>query len=197
MLRSPAAAQLPDNLRLPLESAIACARASPEFTFGMLPANTSTTADGAAPMLGTNVTNMTAGVPFGGYPIEEQQVSVVEGVKISGEASAHASTGLDLSPDFLDGFLDEAPRLSQEPDGADGNFTQPLSPSIWTAARASAGTENTAGMNAALQPALIPDSLVLATFRMLFQSTAVLNLYMRCRCQRCNEHSRGLSVARA
>lgn len=147
MLRSPAAAQLPENLRLPLESAIASARASPTFNFGMNPAHTSETMAGVSSAVhGGNATKKTTGVPFGGYPTEEQEQepSPMEGVEVSGRLSdmdARASSGFDLSTEFLDKSW-----FDQQLDGTDGNFTQPLSPSIWTAATAPIA-ENTAGMN--------------------------------------------------
>ena len=137
MLRSPAAVQLPESLRLPLESAIS--EASPAFNFNMTPANNTS---------GPGIT--------GSQQQQQQYASPMEGVEIAGHAPVRASSGLNLSTEFLDGFLDEAPRLSQEPDGTDGNFTQPLSPSIWTATRAADGTENTAGTDSTFKPLFLP-----------------------------------------
>lgn len=152
MLRSPVAAQIPEDLRLPLESVIASARAGSTMTFDMNPDLTAATAVFASGTAsGSNGVFKRASEPFGGFSIEEQeqQVSPMEGVEISGgphdrPARGYSDCDQELTAHMGTEFLQA---LSQESWGGDGNFTQPLSPSIYTAAAARAITENTSGVS--------------------------------------------------
>jgi hypothetical protein len=73
----------------------------------------------------------------------------MEGVE---ESARHSDYALELTAHIGTEFL-EFDTLSQGTGGADGNFTQPLSPSIYPAAAGvRAATENTAGMNSRLSP---------------------------------------------
>lgn len=146
MLRSPAAAHLPDNLRLPLESAVASACASPTVTLN------ATVTLGHAPKLQEGaISGRTEGGGFLGgggclpanVSILEEAASPMEGVEVVapcnpfnvGARRSSEYEALELNA-YLGGteFLQAEP-FSQDACGGDGNFTQPLSPSIFHTAQ--------------------------------------------------------------